>query len=75
MIWKKIYYFSIVLLCSDIYLHCSSAITPQDSCFGTLEISELTRDVFSFIKDMNEHYSKRLNNMSLLILQLIIHYI
>ena len=27
------------------------------------------------MKDMNKHYSERSNNMSLLILQLIIHYI
>ena len=51
------------------YCHCISLLS-QESCFGTVENSEHTKDIYLFIKDVNEYHFERLNKMSLLILHL-----
>ena len=60
-----------ILLCWGILLSSLS----QKSCFGTVENSEHTKEIYLLIKDMNDYHFERLNKMSLLILQLINCYI
>ena len=48
---KKLYCISNVYLCYGIYLHRSSVVASQESCFGSVENSEHTKDTLS--KDVN----------------------
>ena len=51
------------------YCHCISLFS-QGSWVATVENSQLTKEFYLFIKDVNEYHFERLNKMSLLILQL-----
>ena len=44
---------------------------PQESCFGTVENSEHTKEIYLLIKDMNDFHLERSIQMSLPILHLI----
>ena len=54
---------------------CCHLSLPLVSCFGTVENSEHTKEMYLLIKDMNDYHFERLNKMSLLILHSINPYI